>query len=119
MAGYFCLRFDQQRIAARIVAGWANLRSRLFGLPYGDQGLLVSRVQYESVGGYPEIPLMEDVAMARALRGRLTRLRSDAVTSAAAYQAQGWWRRGARNLWTLARYFGGVSPERLAQGYRR
>lgn len=118
-AWYFRLRFDADGIAARVVAGWANLRSRVFGLPYGDQGILVDRLTYVEAGGFPDIPLMEDVALARALRGHLHPLHAYAVTSAAKYQRQGWLRRGARNLWTLARYFAGVSPERLAQGYRR
>ena len=70
-AGYFDLRFDQGGPIARLVAGWANLRARLFALPFGDQGLLIPAGLYERVGGYPDIPLMEDVAIARAL----TRLR--------------------------------------------
>ena len=105
-------------VAGRFVAGWANLRSRL-GLPYGDQGLLLPRSLYDAVGGYADQPLMEDVAMARSLRGRLVRLDAVAVTSAAKYRQQGWMRRGARNLWTLVRYACGVSPARLAQTYRR
>ncbi len=117
-AAWFQLAFDAQGLAPRIVAGWANLRSQM-GLPYGDQGLLMPRPLYEAVGGYPDQPLMEDVAMARALRGRMRGLPATATTSAAKYQHQGWLRRGGRNLWTLARYFGGVSPERLAQSYRR
>ncbi|WP_223424660.1 TIGR04283 family arsenosugar biosynthesis glycosyltransferase [Tateyamaria pelophila] len=115
-AGYFKLRFDQ---GGRFVAGWANLRARLFGLPYGDQGLLIPRELYHSVGGYPVQPLMEDVALARALSGRLVPLDVVAVTSAAKYRQQGWVRRGARNLWTLLRYFMGTSPEVLAKAYRR
>jgi hypothetical protein len=115
-AGYFQLRFDR---GGRIVAGWANLRTRLFGLPYGDQGLLVSRALYEQVGGYPDQPLMEDVAIARALRGQLRGLNAVAVTSADKYRAQGWLRRGARNLWTLARYLVGADPHDLARAYRR
>ncbi len=117
-AGWFPLAFDQRGMAAGIVAGWANLRSRA-GLPYGDQGLLIHRKLYEKVGGYPDQPLMEDVAIARALRGRLRKLDSVAVTSAAKYRAQGWLRRGGRNLWTLVRYGAGVTPERLAQSYRK
>ncbi len=115
-AGYFQLAFDR---GGQIVARWANLRSRLLGLPYGDQGLLIPRGLYDRVGGYPDIPLMEDVAVARALRGQLMPLDAMAVTSAEKYRQQGWIRRGARNLWTLARYFGGVDPERLAAAYRR
>ncbi len=115
-AGWGTLRFDH---GGRLVAGWANLRSRMFGLPYGDQGLLLPRALYEAVGGYPDQPLMEDVALAGALRGRLRPLGVVAVTSAEKYRQQGWMRRGARNLWTLLRYGAGASPERLAQGYRR
>jgi len=117
-AGWFHLRFDQGGIAARTVAGWANLRSR-FGLPYGDQGLLLPRKLYESVSGYPDQPLMEDVALARALRGQLRPLDAVAVTSADKYRRQGWLRRGSRNLWTLMRYLRGTSPEILAKAYRR
>lgn len=117
-AGWFRLRFDQGGMAARVVAGWANLRSRL-GLPYGDQGLLISGALYARVGGYADIPLMEDVALARALRGKLCPLPVDAVTSAEKYARQGWLRRGGRNLWTLARYLAGSDVNALAASYRR
>lgn len=117
-AGWCRLAFDHPGLAAWLVAGWANLRSSL-GLPYGDQALLIHRDLYEAVGGYADQPLMEDVALARALRGRLVQLDAVAVTSALKYRRQGWLRRGARNLWTLARYVAGVSPERLARSYSR
>jgi len=115
-AAYFQLKFDR---GGRVVAAWANLRARVFGLPYGDQGLLVPRTLYERVGGFRDIPLMEDVAMARALRGHLVPLQWDAVTSGAKYSDQGWIRRGARNLGLLLRYFAGADPETLAARYRR
>lgn len=116
---YFKLRFRARGVMPIVVAGWANMRARLFGLPYGDQGLLVSRSLYDSAGGYADQPLLEDVAIVRALRGRLRPLPIRATTSAVRYQRQGWLRRGARNMWTLTRYFGGVDPERLAKSYRR
>ncbi len=115
---WFRLAFDAPGVMARLVAGWANLRASLFGLPYGDQGLLVSQQAYQRAGGYPDQPLMEDVALVRAL-GRLTALPAEARTSAARYQRDGWLRRGARNMWTLARYLGGADPEVLAAQYRR
>jgi rSAM/selenodomain-associated transferase 2 len=118
VAGWFRLAFDQRGVAAWSVAGWANMRSRL-GLPYGDQGLLIHRDLYNTVGGYLDQPLMEDVALARCLYGKLKALDGVAVTSAHKYRQQGWLRRGGKNLWTLFRYFMGVSPERLAQSYRR
>ena len=117
-SGVVAEHLNSSTCAGWFVAGWANLRSRL-GLPYGDQGLLLPRSLYDAVGGYADQPLMEDVAMARSLRGRLVRLDAVAVTSAAKYRQQGWVRRGARNLWTLVRYACGVSPARLAQAYRR
>lgn len=115
-AGYFQLRFDQ---GGRVVAGWANLRSRIFGLPYGDQGMLLPRRLYDSVGGFPDQPLMEDVALARALRGQLVAIDHIAVTSSEKYRRQGWVRRGARNLWTLGRYATGADPATLAASYRQ
>ncbi|WP_420586643.1 TIGR04283 family arsenosugar biosynthesis glycosyltransferase [Ruegeria sp.] len=114
----FCLAFRAKGFWPAWVAGWANLRSRVFGLPYGDQGLLVPRGLYEQADGYPDQPLMEDVALVRALP-RITLLDSRAITSADRYARVGWLRRGARNLWTLTRYFLGADPERLAQAYRR
>ncbi|MEL7098944.1 MAG: TIGR04283 family arsenosugar biosynthesis glycosyltransferase [Pseudomonadota bacterium] len=115
-AGWFQLAFDS---GGRAVAGWANLRSRMLGLPYGDQGLLLPRALYAHAGGYPDQPLMEDVALARALKGHLRPVGAVAVTSAARYRRAGWLRRGARNLLTLARYFAGTDPEVLARAYRR
>ena len=118
-AGYFRLAFRAPGIAPRLVAGWANLRAGWLGLPYGDQGVLIARELYDQVGGYPDIPLMEDVALARALRGRLARLDATASTSAQRYQSQGWLRRGTRNLITLGRYLAGADPGHLSRFYER
>ncbi len=114
---FFSLRFDAPGPTARAVAGWANLRARLFHLPYGDQGLLISRAEYDRLGGYPDIPLMEDVAFARALGRRLTALPLTVTTSAEKYLRDGWLRRGARNLSLLARFLCGADPNSLAQRY--
>ncbi len=116
-AGWFALRFDAPGPAARIVAGWANLRARLFGLPYGDQGLLVPARLYRKVGGHPPIPLMEDVALVRRLP--LRPIEAQALTSADRYRRDGWLRRGARNLSTLILYFAGAAPDKLARRYEK
>ena len=116
---YFRLAFRSPGAMAALVAGWANLRAALFGLPYGDQGLLLRREEYERAGGYPDQPLMEDVALVRSLDRPLTALPAQACTSALRYQRAGWLRRGARNLWTLMRYVMGADPEALAVRYRR
>ena len=115
--GYFRLGFDAEGLAPTLVAGWANLRSRVFGLPYGDQGLLVSRSEYDAVGGYLDIPLMEAVAIARALGRRLEGMPLRVRTSAARYARDGWMRRGMRNLMLLLRYLCGARPERLRARY--
>lgn len=118
-AYYFDLAFDIDGLRPRFVARWANWRSRRFHLPYGDQGLLISRYMYDEVGGHPDQPLMEDVALAHALGPRLVTLSATAMTSAEKYQRQGWFRRGMRNLWTLLRYYAGASADDLASSYRR
>jgi rSAM/selenodomain-associated transferase 2 len=117
LAYYGTLAFDARGLAPAWVAGWANWRSKLMGLPYGDQGLLVHRNLLDQAGGYPELPLMEDVALARALRGRLAPLGVLARTSAARYAREGWLVRGTRNLSLLLRYFAGADPARLAEAY--
>jgi len=116
-AACFHLKFSQSGLRPFIIASWANLRSRLFDLPYGDQGLLVSRRLYNTLGGYQDIPLMEDVAIARALSGKIRLLDSTANTDADKFSRDGWFWRGTRNLWTLLRYFTGTSPEYLASKY--
>ncbi len=115
-AGWGHLQFDK---GGRWVAGWANWRSRALNLPYGDQALLLPRALYRSVGGYPDQPLMEDVALARHLRENLRPAGFTAVTSGEKYRQAGWARRGARNLSLLLRYFAGADPEHLDQIYRR
>lgn len=118
-AACFRLRFDDDGPLARMTAGWANLRSRWLGLPFGDQGLLMRREQYRRAGGYRDQPLMEDIAMVRALPGRVRLLPCHVTTSAEKYRRQGWLRRGARNLWLQLRYAAGARPETLARAYRR
>lgn len=116
-AGFFRLRFDEGGFAARWTAGWANFRARRLGLPFGDQGLLVRRDIYRRAGGHPDLPIMEDVALARRLK--LRALEAEAVTSARRYRRDGWARRGWRNLSTQALWFLGVPAERLARRHGR
>jgi len=117
-AGYFRLRFRADGFRPRFFEAGANLRSRL-GLPYGDQGLLISRDLYDGIGGYPDYPLMEDVAIVQKLRGKLAALDAIVLTDPARYQQNGWYRRGIFNMWTLLRFRMGADPEKLAVQYRR
>lgn len=117
-AGWFRFRLDDPAGIARVWEQGVNLRSRLLGLPYGDQGLLISRPLYEAVGGYRPLPLMEDVDLARRLgRFRLSPLAARAVTSAARYRRDGYLRRSVRNSLLLARWLAGADPADLARRY--
>lgn len=118
-AHYFRFALDDASPQARRLEAAVAWRCRWLALPYGDQGLLIARALYEAMGGYKPIPLMEDVDLVRRLgRARLAEMPARAVTSAARWQRDGWWRRSARNLTTLGLYFAGVPPERLARIYR-
>ena len=117
-AGYFALALDDPAAAARRVERLAAWRTQVLALPYGDQGLLISRALYDTVGGYAAIPLMEDVALARLLgRTRLKPLGATILTSASRYRHDGYWRRPLRNLFCLSLYFLGVPPARIAKIY--
>ena len=119
-AGYFRLVLDSAHPWARRLERIVAWRSRTLGLPYGDQGLLLSRGLLDRIGGMRPLPLMEDVDLVRRIgRGRLLALDAAAVTSAARWERDGWGRRSARNLTCLGLYFLGVPPERLARFYDR
>ena len=118
-AACFRFRLDDDAWQARLIAAAVALRVRLFGLPYGDQGLLVPGALYRSTGGYRPLALMEDVDLVRRIgRRRLRMLDVDAVTSAVRWRSDGWFRRSGRNLACLALYSFGVAPERIARLYR-
>jgi len=117
-AAYFRLVLDDERPAARRLERIVAWRCRALGLPYGDQGLLISRKLYERVGGFAPIPLMEDVDLARRLgRRRLVTLDASCIASARRYRHGGYWRRPLRNLLCLSLYFAGVPPRRVARLY--
>lgn len=118
--GSWPLAIDRAGPWMRVVEAGARLRWRLLGLCYGDQGLLVRRDLYDAAGGYPDQPLMEDVALVRALRRLASprRFRTPIVAD-----GRRWDREGAawvpfRNLGLLAAYLLGVAPDRLAGWYR-
>jgi rSAM/selenodomain-associated transferase 2 len=117
-AGYFALALDDAAPAARRLERIVAWRCRAFGLPYGDQGLLIPRSLYDAVGGYAAIPLMEDVDLARRLgRARLRPVNATMLASARRYRRDGYVRRLLRNLLCLSLYFAGVAPERIAKLY--
>ncbi len=117
-AAAFRFALDDEHPKARRLENAVAWRCARFGLPYGDQGLLLSRRFYGQVGGYRDLPLMEDVDLVRRIgRSRLHMLPAAARTSAARYQLEGYWRRPARNLLCLGLYYLGLPPRQIAKVY--
>jgi rSAM/selenodomain-associated transferase 2 len=103
----------------RTVEYGALVRDRLGGLPYGDQGLIVRRALFDRLGGFPDIPVLEDVAFVRMVRRTSTirRLPSPVVVSARRWETEGPYRTWLRNSALLIAYLLGASPHRLARWY--
>ena len=114
----FRFALDDRSRGARRVEWGVHRRARWFGLPFGDQGLLISRRLYERLGGYHAMPLMEDVDLIRRIgKRRITFLRSAAITSAARYR-KGYLRRTALNQVCLALYVLRVPPRWIMRIYK-
>lgn len=121
VGGAFKLRLDAPSFAARIVEWGVFLRCRFCGLPYGDQALFVTREAFEQLGGFRELPIMEDYDFVLRLRklGKIRLCNSSVVTSSRRWAALGYLRTTLRNQLVIVGYKLGVSPQRLAQFYRK
>jgi rSAM/selenodomain-associated transferase 2 len=119
--GAFRFRFDAVSPGLQIVEWGARLRVALFRLPYGDQALFLRRRVLEALGGVPQVPIMEDLDLVRAIRraGRLALLPLPAVTSARRYRARGVLRTMFRNWAAAAAWALGADRLRIAAWYRR
>jgi rSAM/selenodomain-associated transferase 2 len=118
--GRFDVRIAGRPWILRIVARLMNLRSRLTGIATGDQALFVRRETFFAVGGFPDQPLMEDIALSKQLKrlGRPACLRAQVVTSGRRWVTQGPWRT-ILLMWRLRLdYWRGVPVESLARRYR-
>lgn len=119
VAAAFRFALDDFGPAARWLERMVALRCALFRLPYGDQGLLISRKFYDQLGGFPDVPLMEDVTLVRRIGWRrLVMLRSTAVTSPERYRRQGYLKRSLSNLGLLCLFFLRVPPRVLVRMYK-
>ncbi len=119
-AGAFGLELDSGRMSLRIVAAAARFRIRLTGIPFGDQSLFILRDYFHQIGGYAEIPLMEDVEIALRIKkrgGRIAILEERAVTSSRKWEEEGVLYSIFRNWFLQLSYFMGVPPEKLVQYY--
>ena len=119
--GWFDLRISGQHIGFRTIERLMNLRARMSGVATGDQALFVRRSVFRAVGGFPDVDLMEDVAISKRLRARWPRrtVGAPVVTS-----SRRWERDGVVQtilmMWRLRlAYFLGADPQRLAERYYR
>ena len=116
-AAAFEYKSDLVSIWTRVLENYVRVRNRL-GLVYGDQGLLIQYQHYRRLGGYPKIPIMEDVGFCRKIGFRnIIILNSFAVTSGRRYKSIGVFCRGLRNIVCLSLYFMGLPPETLQKLY--
>jgi len=117
-AAYLRFTLDDEARAARRLEAVVAWRSRVLGLPYGDQGLLISAEMYDALGGFKPLALMEDVDLVRRIgRRRLRALDVAARTSASRFQQSGYVARSMRNLSCLTLYFLGVPISLIAGIY--
>lgn len=118
--GRFDVHLSGHSLLLRVVERMMNLRSRLTGIATGDQAIFVRREVFRAVGGFPDIPLMEDIAFSRALKkacGAPLCLAETVITSSRRWEEHGILRT-ILLMWRLRlAYFLGAAPERLARRY--
>jgi len=117
-AAVFRFAVDLPPPAKGFIERGQRLRQALFALPYGDQGLLVRRELFQLAGGFPDIPIMEDVAMIRRLERRRVKIRTlpaALLTSGRRYRERGVIKTWLHHTLLISLYLVGVSPRRLAR----
>jgi rSAM/selenodomain-associated transferase 2 len=120
-AGAFSLDIDHHYKKIRMVAYWANLRSRYLGMPYGDQGLFLKAARFHQCGGFPDLPIMEDFVLVRRLQrtGKVVTAPERIRTSSRRWQRLGVLRTTLINQVIVTGYLLGVPVDRLSRWYRR
>ena len=121
IAGAFKFRTDDDSATMRFIEWWANVRSKWLKMPYGDQALFLRKDTFREIGGYRELPIMDDLELVRRLgrRGRIPIAPADAVTSCRRWRRMGKWRTTITNQLVVLAYFAGLPPRFVAQFYDR
>lgn len=120
VGGAFRLGIDREQWDLNLVKWGANTRSRLLQLPYGDQGIFVTKTIFQQVGGFPEIAIMEDFSLIKKLQqlGRIAIATSEVKTSSRRWQRLGSIKTTLVNQFIILGFYLGINPDRLASWYR-
>ena len=118
--GAFSFALSRRSLPFSFISFMANFRSRFFKLPYGDQAIFVRRDIFEKLGGFREIPIMEDLELVKGIGrcGTVKILNLPVITSSRRWDKEGWIKTTVRNQLLLFLYHLGVSPERLYRFYQ-
>ncbi len=121
IAGAFSLRTDAPMMRLRWVERGVNWRSRWLQMPYGDQAIFLRADTFEKIGGFPDLPIMEDFELMRRLKplGSIVIVSTPVVTSARRWLQRGVLKTTLINQLVILGYFLGVRSKRLAQLYRQ
>ncbi len=120
IAGAFKLAIDAEIWGIWLVEKMVNLRSRFCSLPYGDQAIFLKADVFKQIGGFPQLPIMEDFVLIRHLKklGKIALLPVPAITSGRRWQKLGIVKTTSINQLMIIGYYLGISPEKLARWYR-
>lgn len=119
VGGGLTLAFDRRSPGLDFLARTSNARARRLHWVFGDQALFVRRSVFDDLGGFPDLPIMEDLELSRRLarRGRLVILAATSTASARRFDEHGTWRMLVLMQWLKALYFAGVDPATIARRY--
>jgi len=120
VGGAFTLQIRSSSLALRMVAAFSTIRSRITRAPYGDQVIFLRKSYFDAIGGYHDIPLMEDVELMRRIKkkkGKIIILSTPVVTSARRWDQEGFYYTTLRDIIIIFLYWCGLPAEKLAKFY--
>jgi rSAM/selenodomain-associated transferase 2 len=120
IAGAFELAIQGEAKSLRWIEILVKLRSHLLALPYGDQAIFITKQAFSEIGGFPNLPIMEDFELIQRLKrqGKIAIAPGAVITSGRRWQKLGVWRTTSINQLIIAGYYLGVSPQKLSYFYR-
>ncbi|MBF2016227.1 MAG: TIGR04283 family arsenosugar biosynthesis glycosyltransferase [Rivularia sp. T60_A2020_040] len=120
VAGAFSLRINAPQTGLRLVEWGVKFRSKWLQMPYGDQGIFITKKIFNDIGGFPELPIMEDFELIRNLKrlGKITLIPVPVITSPRRWLKKGVWQTTLINQIVIIAYFLGVSPKIIRSWYR-